>query len=176
MPEVLGIMYRVYLDDTTRQELNRRAHQPDVLPRTRDRLEILRLSDAGWSVPKIARHFALSEKCVRFWIKAYLTGGFDALPDKPHVGQKSALTPERVAALRAEIGKGERTWTAQQIAAWLAAQHQVRLSADWLSRLLRRAGLAYKRTSRSLKHKQDPQEVAAKSATLQTLEKGAMPG
>ena len=176
MPEVLGIMYRICLDEAARQELHRRTHEPGVLPRTRDRLEIVRLSDAGWSVPKIACHFSLSEKCVRFWIKAYLVGGFDALPDKPHVGQKSALTPVLVEALRAEIGKAERIWTAQQIADWLAEQHQVRLSADWLSRLLRRAGLSYKRTSRSLKHKQDAQELAQKSAALHTLEKRALPG
>ena len=166
-------MYRVHLDDAARRELRRRAHQPGTLPRTRDRLEMVRLSDASWSIPKIARHLGLSERCVRFWIKTYLSGGFDALPDKPHVGQSSALTPELVDTLRAEVGKGERTWTAQQIADWLAAQQGVHLGSDWLGRLLRRARLSYKRTSRSLKHKQDAKEVAEKTATLKTLEKGA---
>lgn len=137
---------------------------------------MVRLSDAGWSVPRIARHFGLCEKCVRFWIKAYLSGGFDALPDKPHVGQKSALSPEIVVLVRAEVGKGERTWTAGQITDLLTEQYNVRLSPNWLGRLLRRAKLSYKRTSRSLKHKQDALEVAEKTASLQTLEKGAMPG
>jgi transposase len=176
LPEVLGIMYRVRLDEAARRELHRRAHQAGVKPRTRDRLEMLRLCDAGWSAPKIARHFGLSDKCVRSWIKAFLAGGFDALPDKAHPGQRSALTPELVAAVRAQLSTGERTWTAQQIAHWLAKEQGVRLGSDWLGRLLRRAGLCYKRTSRTLRHKQDAQQVAAKRATLQTLEKGAMPG
>ena len=175
MPEVLGIMYRVLLDDLARQELDRRAHAPGVMPRTRDRLEMVRLSDAGWSIPKIARHFGLSERCVRFWIKTYLKSGFDALPDKPHRGQSSALTPALVAAIRAQVSKGERTWTAQQLADWLSEQHGVCLGADWLARLLRRAKLSYKRTSRTLKHKQNPEEVAQKRASLQTLQKGAKP-
>ena len=168
-------MYRVHLDEAGRQELNRRARAAGVMPRTRDRLEMVRLCDAGWSVPKIARHFGLSERCVRHWIRAFLAGGFDALPDKAHLGQKSALTPEIRAALRAETEKGGRTWTAQQIADWVAEHHGVRLSPLWLSRLLRREKLAYKRTSRSLKHKQRPEEVAQKRADLLTLEKGAMP-
>ena len=168
-------MYRVRLDVAARQELDRRARAAGVMRRTRDRLEMVRLSDAGWSVPKIARHFGLSEVCVRFWIKTYLTEGFDALPDKPHLGQKSSLTPELLAAVRAEIGKGDRTWTAGQIADWLAEQHAVRLGSGWLGRLLRRHGLSYKRTSRTLKHKQDAEEVAEKSSSLQTLKKGAMP-
>jgi transposase len=175
MSEESDIMYRIRLDEAARQELNRRAHQPGVKARTRDRLEIVRLSDAGWSVPRIARHFGRSERCVRLWIKAFLHGGFDALPDQPHPGQKSALTPDLLQAIRAQVGKGERTWTAGQIADWLCEQHGVRLAAAWLSRLLRRAKLSYKRTSRTLAHKHKPEEVARKKADLATLEKGAMP-
>lgn len=179
MPEDSGIVYRVRLQEEGRRELRRRAHAAGVMPRTRDRLEMVRLSDAGWSVPKIARHLGLSERCVRRWIKTFLVSGFDALPDKAHVGQKSALTPEMLATLRAEVSKGERTWTAEQIAGWVAEHCQVRLSPPWLSRLLRRAKLSYRRTSRSLKHKQDPAEVALKRADLRTLGKrsavGAMP-
>lgn len=169
-------MIQVRLEEAARQELNRRAHELGVMPRTRDRLEMVRLSDAGWSIPQIARHLGLSQRCVRQWIKAYLAGGFDALPDQPHVGQASALTQEHLAVLREEIEKGERTWTAGQIAAWLAQERGIRLSADWLGRLLRRAKLSYKRTSRSLTHRQKPEEVAQKRADLQTLEKGGTPG
>ena len=169
-------MYRVHLDDAARLQLHRRAHEPGVMPRTRDRLEMIRLADAGWSVPRIAKHFGLSEKCVRSWVRAYLAGGFDALPDRPHVGQKSALTPALVEAVRAEVGRGERTWSAPQIADWLAERHAVRLSANRLGRLLRRNGLSYTRTGRCLRHKQDPAQVAQEAADLQALQKGATPG
>ena len=155
-------MYRVTLTDAQQDELHRRAHAPDLSPRTRDRLEMVRLSGAGWSPPKIAAHLQISEQRVRHYLKVYLSGGFDALPDRPHPGMASPLTPAIEAALHQELRKDERTWTAEQLAAWVAEQFGVRLTPDALTRRLKRARIAWKRTSRSLKHKQKPEEVAAK--------------
>lgn len=169
-------MYRVTLTAEQRVELDHRAHQAAVAPCTRDRLEMLRLSDAGWSIPKIARHLRQHEQTVRYWIKAYRDGGFDALSNKPRGGKTSVLTPELRDALVALVSQGDRTWTAGQLADWLAQEHQVHLSADWVRVHLKRADLRYKRTSRSLKHKQKAEEVAHKQAAIETLKKGAMPG
>ena len=166
-------MYRVTLTDLQREELRRRCRVPKTLPRTRDRLEMVRLSDAGWSVPKIAVHLGISEARTRHWIRAFLSGGFDALPDQPHVGQTSSLTPEIMEAVKTELRKAEQTWTAAQIADWIEGRFGLRLSADHLGRRLNRAGIVWKRTSRSVRHKQDPQEVEAKRTELAALEKGA---
>jgi transposase len=168
-------MYRVTLTNEQRAELQRRARQAGMAPRTRDRLEMVRLADAGWSVPKIARHLGQHEQTVRSWIKAFLAGGFDALPNKPRGGKQSLLTAAMLDTVRTEVAKGLRTWTAGQIADWVAEQHGVRLSTGRMRLHLKRAKLSYKRTSRSLKHKQKPEEVADRKATLETLEKGAMP-
>src|SRR4051795_9249797 len=65
-------MYRVQLTDAQHAELERRAHDPRTKPRTRDRLEMVRLAHAGWSVPKTARHFRCHEETVGPWIKAFL--------------------------------------------------------------------------------------------------------
>src|SRR5437763_1899369 len=113
-------LYRVHLTEEQRAELQRRTRTPGLLPRTRDRLEMVRLADAGWSIPKIALHLRLDEQRVRHWIKRFLAGSFAALPDQPHCGPPSRLTPEIFTALKAELAKGHRTWTAQQLAGWLA--------------------------------------------------------
>jgi transposase len=168
-------LYRVHLTEEQRQELKQRTRAPGVMPRTRDRLEMVRLADVGWSIPQIARHLQQSEARVRFWIKQFLQEGFDALPDQPHPGPPSQLTPELVRALRQELEKGDRTWTTGQLAAWLVEQHGVRLSADWLGRLLKRAQVSYKRTQRRVQHQQDPGQVAGKAAELKELEKGERP-
>jgi putative transposase len=167
-------MYRVHLTEEQRGELKRRAHAPDVMPRTRDRLEMVRLSDAGWSIPKIARHLQISEVRVRFWVKHFLAGGFEALPDAPHPGQQSALTPAILAAVEAAIRQSGRTWSAQQVAAWVAEHHGVRRSVERVRERLREARLSYKRTNRSLKHKQNPQQIEQKRAELQALERGGL--
>ena len=169
-------LYRVHLTEEQREELQRRTRAADIKPRTRDRLEMIRLADAGWRAPQIAAHFRLTPRRVRFWLKRFLEADFDALSDQPHPGQQSQLTPELIAALRAEVEKGERTWTSGQLAEWLAEQHGLRLSPHHLAALLRRAGFTYRRTERSLQHKQDPQQVEQQRAALQELEKGAMPG
>jgi len=111
-------MYRVHLSDEQRQELQRRAHAPEVAPRTRDRLEMVRLSDFGFSIPWIACHLRQSEGRVRHRIKQFLAEGFDALPDQPHPGQQSAVTPAMLAALQAAMADSPQAWTARQIADW----------------------------------------------------------
>ena len=168
-------MYRIALTDEQRQELRARTRHVGLAPSTRDRLEMVRLSDAGWSVPTIARHLGQHEQTVRAWIKAFLDGGFDALPNKPRGGKQSALTVGILAAVRAELAKGGRTWTASQLAAWVAEHHGIRLSTDRLRVHLRRAQISWQRTSRTLKHKQDPVEVAERQAALAALEKKGMP-
>ena len=107
----------------------------------------------------IARHFRCHEETVRPWIKAFLARGFDALADQPHPGQRSRLTPAMEETIRADLRRDARTWTAAQLTAWVAEQFGVRLSPAQLGRRLKRAGIVYKRASRSLKHKQDPEEV-----------------
>ena len=169
-------MYRVSLTDAQRQELYRRAHEPGVMPRTRDRLEMVRLSDAGWSIPKIAVHLQISEKRVRHYIKTFLAEGFDALPDRPHPGQQSALTPQMEEAIRQQMRQEQRTWTAAQVADWVAQQLGVRLTPDYLARRLKRARIAYKRTGRSLHHKQNSEAVAAKRTEREGHAKRGMPG
>ena len=73
--------------------------------------------------------------------------------------------------MRGEVAKGDRTWTAGQVSDWVAEHHGVRLSPGRMRVHLKRAKLSYQRTSRSLTHKQDPQQVAARAATLAGLEK-----
>src|SRR5947199_9239307 len=107
-------MYLITLTDGQRRELRERTRQTGLAPSTRDRLEMVRLSDAGWSVPRIARHLGQHEHTVRAWIKAFLDGGFPALPNTPRGGKQSSLTAALPAAVRAEVAKGTRTRTPSQ--------------------------------------------------------------
>jgi putative transposase len=169
-------LYRVTLSDEQRRQLKERTRQAGIAPSIRDRLEMIRLSDAGWSIPKIAKHLDQHTQTVRYWIKAFLEGGFDALINKPRGGtQKSALTEAMLDAVHARVAKGDRTWTAGQIAQWVALEFGVCLSDERMRVHLKRRGLSYKRTGRSLRHKQQPEQVASKRADIETLEKGGQP-
>jgi transposase len=163
---MLVCMYRITLTTEQRDELRQRTRQAGLAPSTRDRLEMVRLSAAGWSVPRIARHLGQHEQTVRSWVKAFLAGGFDALPNKPRGGKESALRAPMQESVRTELARDTRTWTAAQLANWVAAEHGVRLSADRLRIHLKRAHISWQRTSRTLRHKQDPDEVAERAAVL----------
>jgi transposase len=166
-------VYRVELTEEERKELRRLKRDPKTKPRTRERLEMIRLSDAGKTLPEIARIVEPSEQRVRKWVKAFLaTRTFAALDDDPHLGRASSLTAEIVASLRAEIEKADRTWSARQAAEWLEERHGLKLSEEQVRRRLKQEGIVWKRTSRSLKHKQKQKVVEAKRADLETLEKG----
>jgi transposase len=165
-------LHRVELSPEQAEELVRRTRAADIKPRNRDRLEMVRLCAAGYRVPVIARLLRIGAKRVRHWLRGYRAGGFDALRDQPHLGRPGSLQPVHVQALREEFARANRTWTARQIADWLAEHHDLRLHPDHLATLLKRARLSYKRTERSLAHKQDPAAVAAAESQLAELEKG----
>ncbi|MDQ3656185.1 MAG: helix-turn-helix domain-containing protein, partial [Chloroflexota bacterium] len=99
------------LDPAQHEELRTRTRAPSIAPRTRDRLEMIRLADAGWSVPHIARHLGTHEHTVRKYVKAFLAAGFDALPDRPRPGRPPTVTTAHLDALEALLDVGGRTWS-----------------------------------------------------------------
>ena len=167
-------MYRITLTDEQRRELRERTRQAGLAPSTRDRLEMVRLADAGWSVPRIARHLGQHEQTVRTWIKAFLAGGCAALPNKPRGGKASALTAPLRETVRAEVAQGTRTWTAAQLAEALRP-HGVALGTCQVRRYLKLLKAGYRRTASTLKHKQDAAKVARAETALGGLKKKQMP-
>lgn len=165
-------MIHVDLTDAQRAELRARTHDAGIAPRTRDRLEMIRLADAGWSVPRIARHLAYHEQTVRKYVTAFLREGFDALPDRPRPGRPPTVTAAHLDAVQALLDAGGRTWTTPQVVAWLEQEHHVHVHPDHLSRLLHTRRFGWKRTVASVAHqRRDPGAYDAKVAELATLKK-----
>ncbi len=76
-------MLRIHLTDAQRAELSalRRADLPAV---ARDRLEMVSLSDAGWSAPRIAAHLGRHPHTVRSALKGFASRGAESFrPDAP---------------------------------------------------------------------------------------------
>ena len=125
---------------------------------------MVRLCNLGWSIPKIALDLQAHEQTVRRTcalarsrIKTYLAAGFDALADKPRPGKKSAIGPDLLEQVKAWLQQDRRTWSASQIAQQVQERLGIRRSEAQWRRLLRRERLSYKRTRRTLWHKQKPE-------------------
>ena len=165
--------YRVALTPEQRAELQRRARERVLAPALRDRLEMIRLSDLGWSVPRVARYLGKHEQTVRKYVKAFRASGWEALPDRLRPGCLLTLTAAHLVALERLLdeaaARGERTWSAPQLARWLAETHGVCVRPAYLGARLRQRRFRWKRTKRTVQHKADPDRQEQARADLAVL-------
>jgi transposase len=169
MPKII----RVQLTVEQRAELNERARARAIAPRLRQRLEMVRLSDVGQTIPQIATTLGLHQQTVRKYLTAFGADGFAALPDKPVPGRPPTVRCADLEVLGQLLDgaatRGE-TWTRPQLVRWLATQRGVHISPQRLGVLLRRERFRWKRTKRSVRHLQkDPALQAAAEAALESL-------
>jgi transposase len=165
-------MIRIQLDDTTRDELRRLRHT-DLSNTARDRLEMVLLSDAGWSPPRIARQLGCHPHTARAALKGYRDRGTAALqpqpPGPPPDHQRRQAVTDRLTEL---LGQ-QRTWTSRQLAE--ALQPDIVLSPRQLLRYLAWLKARYCRTAPTVRHKQDPAKVARAEQVLGGLKKKRRP-
>ena len=167
MPKLL----RVELAPDQEEELRRRIRRR-MGPWERLRLECVRLSRRGWTVPEIAAHLEVHQATVRAALARFAAGGFDALPDRHRAGRPPTLTAAAVAAVEALLDtaaeRGE-AWTLPRLAVWLEAEHRVAISAGRLGVVLNARGFRWKRTKRTVQHKADPALQERAKADLEVL-------
>jgi transposase len=168
-------MIRLTLSPAQQEQVQALRRDPTLKPTERDRVEMVLLAASGWSAPRIAQHLAAHPNTVRSVLKGFLAHGATTLRRKP-----SGPPPDQ--ARRAQVGAAlrtllaqERTWTAPQLAEALR-RYAIHLSARHVRRYLRGLRAGYRRTVRTLRHKQDPVRVARATRTLTALKKRPSPG
>jgi transposase len=162
-------MIRIQLDAATRTELQRLRHT-DLSPTARDRLEIVLLSDAGWSAPRIAEHLGCHPHTARKALRLFAqqgTAGFARRRPGPAPDQARR---DRLTGLLADLLSQERTWTSAQLGDALRP-HGIDLGTRQLRRYLKLLKAGYRRTASTLQHKQDPVKVARAKTVLSGLKK-----
>ena len=167
-------MIRTQIDDATRDELQSLRRKP-LSPKVRDRIEMVLLSDAGWSAPRIAEHLGYCGQTVRDLLRAFLARGLDALhPFRPGPAPDIAHR-DRVAEELARSLAEDRTWTSRQLSRALA-ERGIALGARQIRRHLKRIKAGYRRTASTLKHKQDPTKAERAGRVLSGLKAKAAAG
>jgi transposase len=165
-------MLRTSLTDAQRNELNtlRRTDLPAV---ARDRLEMVLLSAAGWSPPRIGKHLGRHPHTVRAALKGYASRGTAAFfPDAPGPEPDHALREKVTGKLRELLGQ-DRTWTSRQLAEALGPD--VRISGRQARRYLALLRAGYRRTAQTVRHMQDPQKVQRAERVLESVKKKLRP-
>jgi transposase len=161
-------MLRTSLTESQRSELQslRRTNLPAV---ARDRLEMVLMSDAGWSPPKIAAHLGRHPHTIRAALKGFTARGTKAFypdtpgPDPDH--DRRAAVTQRLSEL---LGQ-DRTWTSRQLAESLGPD--IGIGHRQTRRYLALLKAGYRRTAQTVGHKQDPKKVERAQQVLGSLKK-----
>jgi putative transposase len=144
---------------------------PGLTPLERDRGAMVLLSAEGWSPPAIAHHLDYHAATVRHALKAYLAHGLSGLWHQRPGPPPDTARSEQVTQALDRLLDQPRTWTAAQLAHALQAEG-IRLSTRQTRRYLQAMGAKWRRTVRSLRHKQDPTKVERAKSVLAMLGKG----
>ena len=162
-------------------EVERRLRQRDLVPRVRERLEMVKGVALGYNLDQIATWTGRSVRRIPYWLRRFAEHGLDALADDPRAGRPPKADAPYCAALETAVltpppalGLPFDVWTSDRLGAYLAEQTGVRVAPGWIRALLAHRDFVCGRPKHTLKHRQDPQEVAAcRAALAEAGEKGA---
>ena len=154
-------------------EVEAALRRRDVAPRVRERLEMVKARALGYDLEAIAAWSGRSVRTVRQWLRRFDAEGVAALADAPRAGRPVKADAAYLRALEAAVetppprlGLPFDVWTSDRLSAYLAATTGVRIAPGWLRALLARRDFVCGRPKHTLKHLQDPDEVAACQAEL----------
>ena len=163
-------MIGVSLPPAQRAEVEGLRRDVTLSPSERDRVEMVLLSAVGWSPPRIARHLGYHPATVRTVLVGFGEAGPASLRRRPPGPPPDATRRAQVETALARLLDQDRTWTSGQLAAALAADG-ILLSARQTRRYLQGMGARWRRTARTLRHKQDLRKVERAKSALASLKK-----
>jgi transposase len=167
-------MLRVTLTPDQRDTVQALRRDPHLRPAERDRVEMLLLSAAGWSPPRIAAHLGCHAATVRKVLTRFVARGPASVRRARPGPRPDHARRQRVDAALTRLLDQDRTWTAAQLAAALG-DLGICLSTRQTRKYLGRLGARWRRTVRTLHHKQDPAKVERAKGVLTSLKKKPPP-
>lgn len=163
----------VEIPPQARDESEPLLRRQDLKPRVRERLEMVKAAALGQGLAQIARWTGRSQRTVARWLGRFVCGGSSALADAGRPGRPPRADAAYHAALERAMAMSPRAlglpydgWTSARLSAYLEQQTGVRLAASWMRTLLKQHNFVRGRPKHTLKHRQDPAEVAACEAAL----------
>ena len=179
MTEEVGQMKRVHrLSDEEIQALKQR-HRSTKASDVRSRCEMILLSNAGLSPPKIGERVRFSGRMVRRYLDRYETDGMAGLVSKARPGRPPRVTPAYVKQLGELVEQFPRdlsmpfsNWTTDKLAVYLAEQTGIVIGARQVENYLKANEWRLRRPVRTVKHKQDKQQVEEKKTTARVAATG----
>lgn len=147
--------------------------------RSMRRAQIVRLSAEGHKASEIARWWQRSVQGVRAILHRFNAEGLASLADKPRRGRPRKTTERYVALLKEavqttprDLGYPFSSWTLERLREHLGRETGVLLNPRYLSQLMARHDIVYRRPKHVMAHLRDQADYDEKKAVLEFLKKG----
>jgi transposase len=177
------LRWEVTITADQQQVVEAQLRRRDLVPRVRERLEMVKAVALGQELVQIEAWSGRSGPTVRRWVGRFLRGGVAALADAPRGGRPRRADGAYLAALETAVETPPPVlelpfdvWTSDRLSAYLAETTGVRIAPGWLRALLARQRFVSGRPKHSLKHLQEEAEVAACQQELAAAEKKGRAG
>jgi transposase len=165
------------LTKSERSELSRVLHSRED-GRIVRRAQMILQSSQGITVPAIASAWDTTVQTVLKTIHRFSAEGLASLADRPRSGRPVKATEKYVEVLKEAVQHSPRdlgypfsSWTLERLREHVGHLTGVLLNPRYLSSLMGKNGIVYRRPKHLMAHLRDPQEYDEKKALLEFLKK-----
>lgn len=162
-------MIRVHQLSTEEVEALRQLHRETDEANVRSRCDMILWSDQGLSPPQIAERVRFSDETVRRWIARYEADGTGGLLTKPRTGRPRRVTAayeqlliETVEQAPRDLGLSFSNWTTANLSTYMLERTGIQITPRQVENYLKAHGWRLRRPVRTVKHKQNKEQVAEK--------------
>jgi len=147
------------------------------------RAQMIRLSSRGKKTSEIAEMWGITGATVLRTIQNFNAAGLMSLADKPRKGRPRKTTERYVSLLKEAVQKSPRdfgypfsSWTLDRLREHLGQQTGTLLNPRYLSQLMARQGIVYRRPKHVMAHLRNAKDYNEKKAILEFLKNAQSKG
>jgi len=152
-------------------QLREIEQDPYLKPKVRLRAQVLRLSNRGSNMEKIASYTGRSAASIARDFDRWTERGLEGLADGAAPGNQPRITREMEAFMEEKLSE-ERTWNAMQLAEMLKEEFGLVVSQEAVRQHLRSMGYSWKRTRYVPNKAPDPEAEREAREELEALKRG----
>jgi len=147
------------------------------------RAQMIRLSSQGKKASEICEMWGVTTATVLRTIQNFNADGLESLADKPRKGRPRKTTDRYIILLKEAVQKSPRdfgypfsSWTLERLREHLGRRVGTLLNPRYLSQLMARNGIVYRRPKHLMAHLRDPKDYNEKKAILEFLKNAQSKG
>jgi len=147
------------------------------------RAQMIWLSSQGKKASEISKMWSITAATVLRTIQNFNVGGLKSLADKPRKGRPRKTTDRYITLLKEAVSKSPRdfgypfsSWTLDRLREHLGREAGTLLNPRYLSQLMARHGIVYRRPKHVMAHLRDAKDYNEKKAILEFLKKAQSKG